>query len=111
MCAGLPPLLGVPLESKVDKPQNIWRNTQKAREFNRDFRRRLKGARLQAGMDEEMLAQKLGLPVEEYRRYESAHGALLPHRMIPSLCEILGIPIEALFRDVSTASGNESDAG
>lgn len=63
--------------------------------FKIDFCKRLQSARIVAGFTQQEVAQKLGLDRDTYAKYESR--SLLPHYLIPQVCELFGIEPTFLY--------------
>jgi len=88
---------------KMESDARLRSSKERAkRRFNRQFRERIKAARLAAGYDQESLGKRLGLRPEEYKQYESTR--LLPHHLLPRLCRVLNVDLARLFAEESDES-------
>lgn len=66
------------------------------KDFKDGFARRLRAARTLKYEQASDFAAELGLPANTYSKYENGR-TLLPHHLIPRVCELLGIELKTLF--------------
>lgn len=69
------------------------RNTHDA--YNREFRKKLRAARIMSGIGPEDIAKQLGVSMDSYVRYESRY--MMPMNLIVPFCEITGADITKLM--------------
>lgn len=68
----------------------------KVKNFYREFGKRLKQLRLQAGMSQEELAEQVGVATKTVSYWENAHNPVTLSK-IPIIADILGVPVYKLF--------------
>ena len=68
----------------------------KAKNFNREFGKRLKQLRVQANMSQEELAELVGVATKTVSYWENAHNPVTLNN-IPLIAETLNIPAYKLF--------------
>lgn len=66
----------------------------------------MKRLRKIAGLTMQDIAACLNVTHQQVQRYESGHNRL-PAQSIPALCDVLGVPVEALLNGISS-SGTQS---
>lgn len=68
-------------------------------QFKKGFCQRLKAARIHAGFEQEDIAKALNVLPNTYSKYEKR--TLMPHHLIPSACELLGIEMGYLYGEMT----------
>ena len=68
----------------------------KAKNFNREFGKRLKQLRVQANMSQEELAELVGVATKTVSYWENAHNPVTLSK-IPLLADALNVPVYKLF--------------
>lgn len=63
--------------------------------FRRDFCRRVRAARVLAGMNQPEAAQALGVKEDTYSKYE--RRTAMPHYLIPKACHFFGVTPDELY--------------
>lgn len=71
--------------------------------FKEEFARRLRAARELKFEQASDFAEELGVPANTYGKYETGR-TLLPHHLIPRVCEILVVDYKTLFEFERKAS-------
>lgn len=78
------------------------RNTEDA--YMREFRKRVRAARILSGLGTEEIAKRLGISDDSYKRYESRYT--MPMNLIVPFCEITGADITQLMAPPTRRKAN-----
>lgn len=84
----------VPKPEQVGTMSPMGRGTSPAR-FKKEFCARLRVARIAARYEPEQVADLLGVAVDTWRRYEVR--TLLPHHLLPRVCELFGVTVDFFY--------------